>query len=621
MNISKTLFKEYTRCPRVCALDDLYMRKTNTKVSVFLDDEKAEAIETLHEMFDIETGDDLIHPVDEQVNILLPYYNALEIYAMDIASKLFGKNIVCNIDTKKQKCFSYQEDKNSYFCYLDGYQEDGDTIRVFEVKATSDAKFLELGPVIDKIHYPIFQKAAKAMYLVDFNLTGISEEYYHKYMDAKAKLFDRFSDVGKYVFDLSIERNFIEHATYSLKEYQNKKFEYYLVVLNHDYIYDGACDEKGKWVYNTDLLGNELVTFINLTDVTKEYQPQIEETKKVLLNNIERLDGTKYPVGSYCERKKKTSCPFFNVCWKELQKDGSIFEYIGNHFGFKDEDNETISVFDLANNGKTTLDSIPESYLRRPINIIQRKCYVNNESYFEKNRLEKEYYDNIRYPIYHLDFESFPSPLPRFKGERPYQQSVFQFSLHVEKKMGDCDIEKNHLEFLARDHKDRREELIQKMIEYIDLSNGGTVLVYNQNFEHTRIEEFRKMFPKYDQQLKIINDHMFDLMLLLKGNKELHLASGYKIKPCDVSQNYYDSKLHGSYSIKKVLPIFSNLTYKGMPIANGNEAIVAYAKYEQLSDDDLEELQNDLVKYCRQDTWAMAVVLWGILEEVGIKEK
>lgn len=620
MLISKTVFKEYTRCPRVCALDNLYMKKMGTDVSFFLDDEKAEAYEALCEMFDPETGEDLIHPEDEQVKILLPYYNRLEDYAMATAEKLFGQGIIHNLDTKKQKCFSYQEGTNKYLCYLDGYQEDKDTIRVFEVKATSDNKLFKLGPSIKGVRHTLFDGVGPILRLVSFEDMKLPEKHKEKYNEHFEKLFDRFGDIGKYVFDLSIERNFIEHAIKGLKEYKDKSFEYYLVVLNHNYEYDGKIDEKGNWLYNQDIHGNELVRFIDLTEVTNMYQETIEILKRDLLEYIDNLNGERVDIGKWCERKKKTQCPFMRICWKEILGDGSIFEYIDNHRGFIGDNGDIVSTFDLANSGKIRLDSIEEVCLTRPINIIQRRCYVNHKSYFEKQRLAKEYYDNVRYPIYHLDFESFPCPLPRFKGEHPYQQSVFQFSLHVEKKMGDCDIEKNHLEFLAKDHADHREELIQKLIEYIDLSNGGTVLVYNENFEKNRMKEMGIMFPKYKDGLDNINNHVFDLMYLLKGKADLHKASGFLIEEDGVSQNYYDSRLHGSYSIKKVLPIFSDLTYKGMPIGNGNEAIVAYAKYDQLTEDELKVLQSDLVKYCRQDTWAMAVVLWGILEEVGVKD-
>ena len=52
--------------------------------------------------------------------------------------------------------------------------------------------------------------------------------------------------------------------------------------------------------------------------------------------------------------------------------------------------------------------------------------------------------NNLEYPIYHLDFETFPCPIPRFFGEKPYTQSCFEFSLHIEKEEGICDIEKDN---------------------------------------------------------------------------------------------------------------------------------------------------------------------------------
>ena len=109
-----------------------------------------------------------------------------------------------------------------------------------------------------------------------------------------------------------------------------------------------------------------------------------------------------------------------------------------------------------------------------------------DEQYFDKARIAYALKSALKYPLYHLDFESYNSPLPRFRGEKPYAQSVFQYSLHIERAPGVCDIEKDHLEYLSPDHEDRREELIVKMIKDIDLSNGGTVIVYNEAFERAR---------------------------------------------------------------------------------------------------------------------------------------
>jgi len=93
MQISKTIFKQYTRCPRVCALDDLYMKRLNSQASIFGSDDQDDLIELLYTMFEEETGDDLIDVVDKQMEALLPYYNELEQHAMEIAQRKFGARV------------------------------------------------------------------------------------------------------------------------------------------------------------------------------------------------------------------------------------------------------------------------------------------------------------------------------------------------------------------------------------------------------------------------------------------------------------------------------------------------------------------------------------------------
>lgn len=73
--------------------------------------------------------------------------------------------------------------------------------------------------------------------------------------------------------------------------------------------------------------------------------------------------------------------------------------------------------------------------------------------------------------------------------------------------------------------------------------------------------------------------------------------------------NFYHNKLNGSFSIKKVLPIFSNLTYKGMGISNGTEALVTYARFPMMDQKTFELKYNELLEYCKQDTWAMVKIL------------
>ena len=92
---------------------------------------------------------------------------------------------------------------------------------------------------------------------------------------------------------------------------------------------------------------------------------------------------------------------------------------------------------------------VPDSYLNREKNLIQKQVVKTHIPYFNKSKII-DGIKQITYPIYHLDFETFPCPLPRFKGEKPYTQSVFQFSLHVEKEKGVCDKFKDHYGYLAQ---------------------------------------------------------------------------------------------------------------------------------------------------------------------------
>jgi hypothetical protein len=70
--------------------------------------------------------------------------------------------------------------------------------------------------------------------------------------------------------------------------------------------------------------------------------------------------------------------------------------------------------------------------------------------------------------------------------------------------------------------------------------------------------------------------------------------------------------LQGSYSIKKVLPVFTDLSYDDLAIGNGSVAMIAYATLPQMTQSEKEKTRSKLIAYCRQDTWAMVEVAKGI---------
>ena len=285
---------------------------------------------------------------------------------------------------------------------------------------------------------------------------------------------------------------------------------------------------------------------------------------KKIKRYIDNLSGDRVPLGEYCEYKKTVKCKYCPLCFDILPEKHSIFAYINNNFGFK-KGNIKYDTYDLINDGKVSMLDIPDEMLNREKNRVQKETVISGKAYINERKI-KDGIKQITYPLYHLDFETFPCPLPRYKGERPYTQSVFQFSLHVEREPGVCDKEKDHYGYLAPNHDDHRLDLVKLMCDLIP--DDKMVLVYNDSFEKTRLKELAYIFPEYRDKLLKIRDNVFDLMNIVKTKSSLYEMLGYSKDEAKMF-NYYHPDMDGSFSIKKVLPLFSNLTYKGMEVGNG----------------------------------------------------
>ena len=294
-------------------------------------------------------------------------------------------------------------------------------------------------------------------------------------------------------------------------------------------------------------------------------------------------------------------------------------EYLDSRFAFngKGLNGEKLSLFDVINMGYVHLDDIPRDYLSKEKNLIQYDCYHDKKTYINHYKIDLAL-KNLQYPLYHLDFETFGCPLPRYKGEVPYTQSVFQYSLHIEKSKFDCDKTKDHYEYLAPDHSDNRRALCEKMIKDIDLSKGGTVIVYNQSFEKSRLKELAIVFPDLKKDLVKIRNAVFDLLYVLEGNEKLFKSllpadMDKKEKLFNTLNNHFNSHdMHGSFSIKKILPLYSNLSYKDLTVHNGVEAVLVYSMLPTFTKEEYEKYYLALEKYCQQDTWAMVEIIWGL---------
>lgn len=189
----------------------------------------------------------------------------------------------------------------------------------------------------------------------------------------------------------------------------------------------------------------------------------------------------------------------------------------------------------------------------------------------------------FRYPVYHLDFETFASAIPRFQGTHPFQPVPVQWSCHRE----DADGTLTHAEFLS-DGVNPQRRFAETLLN--DLGVAGSICVYS-SFEARIIRELAQTYPDLARSLNALLDRLVDLYPIIKAH-------------------YYHPAFHGSFSIKAVLPVLvPSMSYDHLEVGNGQAAGVAFNQMLRAGDaEERQRLRAALLTYCAQDTLAMVEV-------------
>lgn len=207
----------------------------------------------------------------------------------------------------------------------------------------------------------------------------------------------------------------------------------------------------------------------------------------------------------------------------------------------------------------------------------------------------REEIEALNFPLYFLDYETFPSALPLYDGYSPYQQIPFQYSLHV---LPSRESELEHYEFLYTEKGDPSRALAEALQK--NIGNIGSVIVWNKGFERGRNEEVARRVPEAQSFMDSVNDRLYDLMDVFK--KQFYVHKDFK----------------GSTSIKKILPVLApELSYKTLGIQEGGTAAESWNKMvnEGLSEEEKNKIVTDLKLYCGLDSLAMYAI-WKVLDEI-----
>ncbi len=332
----------------------------------------------------------------------------------------------------------------------------------------------------------------------------------------------------------------------------------FVVHLNKTYVRRGDLDLQ------------ELFAKADVTREVKAKQGGIGTEITAQRKMLARENPPKIDIGPHCS--DPYGCDFTGHCWRHIPDD-SVFDLAGNG----------VDKFALYRERIITLKAVPLDRLKGK-QRQQAETAREKQVIVDREKLA-EFLDQLWYPLCFLDFETFSMAIPPYDGLKPYQHVPFQYSLHYQKRKNG---KLYHREFLAEPGIDPRKGLIEQLL--VDIPEEACVLAYHKSFEVGRLKELAEHFPRHKKKIGKIIDNAIDL-----EDPFRHRA-------------IYSWQQKGSSSIKKVLPAFvKGMSYEGMAIGNGGEAMEAYHEMCDLRDkpEELARLRQALLEYCRQDTLAM----------------
>jgi predicted RecB family nuclease len=241
------------------------------------------------------------------------------------------------------------------------------------------------------------------------------------------------------------------------------------------------------------------------------------------------------------------------------------------------------AVEELEEIGVQSIHDIPAEFELTEIQRRAADCVRTGEPWYDSEALKAEL-ATLSYPISYIDFESINPAIPRFTAMRPYQQVVFQFSVHRQKRLS---AEPEHFEFLAMDASDPRLDFIGSLCDA--LGENGSIVVYNAGFESQRLSELAVWLPEFANEIKTIQTRLWDLLPIVR-------------------KHVYHPAFAGSYSLKSVLPaLVPEMSYAAMAVANGQDAGLAWQSlvHGGLDCDGRDRIRKALLDYCGQDTLAL----------------
>ena len=326
----------------------------------------------------------------------------------------------------------------------------------------------------------------------------------------------------------------------------------------------------------------DLKQLLTATEVTEQVEVKYETAKKLIPKIKSFLEGDQPPKEIPFGCKPLRDCQFLHYAY-------DVPEY--SVLNISRISMKKLKL--LLEDGIWDIKDVPDDFelsdkQRRQVDVAK-----SGKAHIDKDQISK-WLNRVKYPLYFLDYESFSYAIPFQEGLNPYQQAVFQYSLHVQ---ATPDSDMQHYEYLLTSKDASIEQLVEHLADKI--KEKGSIIVWNKAFEKTRNKELAEMFPVYADFFMDINRRMIDLEIPFK------------------KQWYVHPKFRGKSSIKKVLPVLApEYDYSQLEIGDG---VAANVKWHHMTDGRLNANESkqaceDLLAYCNLDTLAMVKIYEKLIE-------
>ncbi len=326
-----------------------------------------------------------------------------------------------------------------------------------------------------------------------------------------------------------------------------------------------------SYVRQGELELDKLFQFCDISSEVLARQRKVLEASSQFSRMLEDREEPLQEMGSHCHRP--FSCEYLEYCrgLAARKEQGSLFGAVSQ------ESCRSSEAIWFAPSGQKAADpGIPDDYQICPEQL-------------------QHWLEQLRYPLFFLDYECFQSAVPLFDQSRPYQMIPFQFSLHIQRAK---DAEPEHLSFLHMNQSDPREPFLRALLAACE--QEGSIVIYNQSFEASVNKSLAQDFPSCREALMQLNHRMWDMYLPFQKHW------------------LYHPEQKGAAALKAVLPAFTSSSYQYLAIDNGLDAMNAYLGFmlDTYSPEQTVGLRNALEQYCRQDTLAMSLLLSAMQQEL-----